>query len=118
MYRLDFRGTELFVVSIDGLVLDSGIPNGPFPSASSGILWSARYYLSDQTTRWDYIRYGRTPPLMMPADTNCDAAINFFDIDPFVLALDRSGWLRGGVAGLRHSERRHERGSVGELLRY
>ena len=30
---------------------------------------------------------------MRPGDTNCDAAVDFFDIDPFVLALiDPTGY--------------------------
>jgi hypothetical protein len=32
-------------------------------------------------------------PLVAPADTNCDARIDFFDIDPFLLALfDPAGY--------------------------
>jgi hypothetical protein len=86
-FRLELRGQAKYAWYIDGQLVDVGLPEGQFPSAQPRLVWQARAAWTSNTTRFDYIRYGSITPPLTPGDTNCDAAINFFDVDPFVLAL-------------------------------
>ena len=52
------------------------------------IAWASAFCLVDEGDfgRLDDLRFSAAPPLTR-GDTNCDGAINFFDIDPFVVAV-------------------------------
>ena len=93
IYRLESYGAELYIWYIDGQIVDSGVPEGPFPADDQPeIVWGARSAYLPNTTRWDYIRYGTMPP-GQPGDANCDGRVDNFDIDAFVLALtDPAGY--------------------------
>jgi hypothetical protein len=86
-FRLELRGLTQYTWFVDGHIVDEGVPEGPFPSGNPEILFQSYAAWVPSTTRWDYIRYGTISPPIAPGDTNCDDAINFFDVDPFVLAL-------------------------------
>ncbi|MFH1111176.1 MAG: PEP-CTERM sorting domain-containing protein [Planctomycetota bacterium] len=60
-YRLELYGTQSYRWLIDGQVVDSGIPEGPYPTADSEIVFGARAAGQTITDRWDYIRYGTIP---------------------------------------------------------
>ncbi len=60
-YRLELFGDESYGWYIDDHMIDSGVPAGPYPTASSNIIWGVRHYEPGYTTRWDYIRYGIIP---------------------------------------------------------
>ena len=60
-YRLELYGLELYVWCIDGEVVDSGVPEGPYPTSDSFIVFGAKAAGRPTTTRWDYIRYGTIP---------------------------------------------------------
>lgn len=80
-YRIELFSDAQYVLFVDGEAIDSGIPNGPYPSETSGIIWGSRYYGQDlpvQTTRWDYLRYG-----VIPED-----AVGDFDGDGIVSSAD------------------------------
>ena len=47
-YRVELFGTDLYSFYVDGQLIDSGTPLGPFPTAASGIVWGARYYAPGQ----------------------------------------------------------------------
>lgn len=97
-FRLELIGDEQYTWRIDGVIVDSGIPVGAFPSARNDIInWAGASRWFPNTTRWDYIRYGTIEPAKrveidtaepwIRGDVNCDGLISIFDIDPFVLAL-------------------------------
>ncbi len=66
-YRIEITDAFNYVYYLDGEVISSGTSLGPYPTASSVLLWSARYYLHDNTARWDYVRYG-----ILPSDASGD----------------------------------------------
>ncbi len=91
-YRLELFGAELYVWYIDGNVADSGKPEGPYPSGNPGLVFVARSVLSDNSTRWNYIRYGTIPA--NPGDFNSDGEIDFYDLYFFqeCLTTEAGGW--------------------------
>lgn len=62
-YRLELYGAESYSFLIDGQVVDSGVPEGAYPTADSAIVFGGRAVHSVEltTVRWDYIRYGVIP---------------------------------------------------------
>jgi hypothetical protein len=87
VFRLELFGPDLYIWYIDGQIVDSGVPEGPFPGGTNPVItWRAKASWVANTTRWDYIRFGTIPP-GEPGDLNCDGAVNVFDIDPFIVAL-------------------------------
>jgi hypothetical protein len=60
-YRLELHWDELYAWFVDDQLIDSGTPFGLYPRPDSRIIWGARYYLNEHTTRWDYVRYGTIP---------------------------------------------------------
>ena len=60
-YRLELFGADLYIWYIDGEVIDSGIPEGAYPSSTPSISWRAKSWFLESTTQWDYIRYGTIP---------------------------------------------------------
>ncbi len=60
-YRLELYRDELYVWFIDGEVVDSGSPEGPYPSSNPSLNWRAKSWYLESTTKWDYIRYGTIP---------------------------------------------------------
>ncbi len=60
-YRVEQYGVDLYVVYIDGEVLDSGIPEGPHPAYDPRISMRAKAEFVESTTVWDYIRWGHIP---------------------------------------------------------
>jgi hypothetical protein len=60
-YRLELDGSEAYAWYIDGLLIDAGLPEGPYPTPTAMIVFRAKPWYMDNTTRWDFIRYGRLP---------------------------------------------------------
>ncbi len=60
-HRLELYGADLYVWYIDGVIVDQGVPEGPFPSFNPRITWRAKASWLPNTTVWDYIRYGTIP---------------------------------------------------------
>ena len=78
VYRVELYGEEQYAWYIDGQLIDSGIPIGPYPSAESVITWGARHHTFPNTTRWDYIRYGAIP-LDGSGDFDSDSDLDLWD---------------------------------------
>jgi len=78
VYRLELYGAELYVWSIDGQVVDAGVPEGAYPAESSVLVWGARHDLYDNTTRWDYVRYG-VIPVDASGDFDSSDSVDLFD---------------------------------------
>jgi len=60
-YRLELYGDAVYIWFIDGQVVDSGVPEGPYPSFFPAMNWRTKSWLFPNTTQWDYIRYGTIP---------------------------------------------------------
>ncbi len=60
-YRVESYAEDLYVLYIDGVVFDSGVPEGAFPNADARIIWGAKMYMTPSTNHWDYVRYGTIP---------------------------------------------------------
>ena len=71
-YRLELYGITAYAWYVDGDMIDSGVPEGQFPSAVSDVLsMRAKSQSLPNTTRWDYIRFGSIP---QPASGDFDSS--------------------------------------------
>jgi hypothetical protein len=61
-YRVECNGSATYSVFIDGSMVDSGLPEGPFPNSSARIIWGANMWNTPSINDWDYVRYGVIPP--------------------------------------------------------
>ena len=62
VYRLELVGEESYRFLIDGLEVDSGVPEGPYPTADSSITFGHAAAIEASMTRWDRIEFGTPPP--------------------------------------------------------
>lgn len=65
VYRIEVFGEELYILYVDGQVLDAGVPEDhpyPFLAPDSLIQILTRTTFTPQTTTWDYIRWGELQP--------------------------------------------------------
>ena len=77
-YRLELRGIPSYAWYIDGEIVDSGIPIGPYPTESSVVVWGAQHHTVESTTCWHYLRYG-TIPIDGSGDYDIDGNLSTFD---------------------------------------
>ena len=92
-YRLELRGTQSYTLWIDSVLIDSGVPEGPYPVSSSFLVFRGQASAPVNTTMWRYVRFGR-----IPADNSGDYDSNglvdqndlYFFID-CLLGPDASG---------------------------
>jgi hypothetical protein len=82
-YRLELVGSTSYTWFIDGQVIDTGLPEGPYPSFNPNMNFRAKAAWVGNTTSWDYIRYG-TIPVPHSGDFNSDARVDEADL-PFFL---------------------------------
>ena len=61
IYRVELYPDE-YIWYVDGIVADSGTPEGPYPDQNGFLVWGAGREHVDATTAWDYVRYGEIPP--------------------------------------------------------
>ena len=61
VYRLELVGSESYTWFIDGEIVDSGIPEGAYPSFNPNMNFRTKAAWSGSMSRWDYIRYGTIP---------------------------------------------------------
>ncbi len=66
-YRIELYSDELYVWYIDGEEIDSGVPEGAYPTPDSVVAFRGKAGLEDVFVWWDYIRYG-----VIPADGSGD----------------------------------------------
>ncbi len=79
-YRIELYGGDLYFIYIDGEVIDSGVPGGPFPDHEKNVIaWRALAWFLPNTTQWDYVRLG-TIPQDGSGDFNTDGEIDFDDL--------------------------------------
>ena len=59
-YRQEFSG-NLYTYYVDGTLIQSGTLLGPFPNADARLIWGSTMYLVENSSKWDYLRYGMIP---------------------------------------------------------
>ena len=77
-YRVELRGISSYAWYIDGEIVDSGIPLGPYPTTSSRLIWGADHYDPGHVVRWEYLRCGAIPE-DGSADYDSDGSVGVFD---------------------------------------
>ena len=89
-HRLELYGDALYIWYLDGQVVDSGIPDAAYPAFKPFIVWRAKAAFLQNTTKWDYIRYG-TIPTDGSGDFNSDGQVDggdFYYFDECFLGSD------------------------------
>ncbi len=102
-HRLELYGDELYIWSIDGEVVDSGIPEGFLPVFNPRTSWRTRSVWLPNTTQWDYIRYG-TIPAGGSGDFNSDAVLDVDDFYFFQECRTNSGPATDAGPGCRWAD--------------
>jgi hypothetical protein len=92
VYRVEVFPDE-YIWYIDGIVADSGIPEGRYPDPNAFVIWGASL-TSDgappATTAWDFVRAGRIPD-DASGDYDSDGAETLFDQYFVVDCLTKEG---------------------------
>ncbi len=60
-YRLELYTDQLYIWYIDSVIVDSGVPEGTYPSFNPGMNFRNKAGFLPNTCKWDYIRYGTIP---------------------------------------------------------
>jgi hypothetical protein len=60
-YRLELRGAQSYSLWIDSVLIDSGVPEGPYPVANCRMNFRGEASAPINTTMWDYVRFGKIP---------------------------------------------------------
>ncbi len=99
-YRIEVFPDE-YIWYIDGVVVDSGVPEGPYPDPNARLIWGAEISYNSAppaTTAWDYVRFGRIPD-DASGDYDSDGAVTDFDYYFFHDCLTKVGpGIFGGPA--------------------
>jgi len=100
-YRVEVYN-DAYLWYVDGLVVDSGVPEGPYPDPNAQIVWGAEVTYDGApaaTTAWDYVRFGEIPQ-DSSGDFDSDADVDRRDYRFVHECLTKDGELLGGpVAG-------------------
>jgi hypothetical protein len=84
-YRLELRPNS-YILYVDGVSVDAGIPEGPYPVTSSSITFRGKASTGVNITRWDYVRFGQIP-IDHSGDFDSNAAVDANDLYFFVDCL-------------------------------
>ncbi len=82
-YRVELFGDALYILYIDGAIVDQGVPVGPYPSSNPSINFGSRSHFGDNTSEWHYFRLGDTPT---PASGDYDSDSDIDSRDYFYFA--------------------------------
>jgi hypothetical protein len=85
-YRLELYGVDLYIWYIDNWVADAGVPEGLYPCLNPAINFRTKANTVPNTTRWDYIRYGKIPA-PHSGDFDSDGDVDEADLYLFVDCL-------------------------------
>ncbi len=77
-HRLELHGEELYTWYIDGVLVDSGVPEGTYPLNNPSITWHAQSAFLESHVTWDFLRYGTIPE--NEGDFNADGEVDFYDL--------------------------------------
>jgi hypothetical protein len=84
---------DAYVWYIDGVLADTGVPEGPFPDPTATLTWGAEVTHDDAPpaiTAWDYVRAGRIPD-EASGDYDSDAVVTLGDHYFVVDCLTKDG---------------------------
>lgn len=77
-YRVEVFPDE-YIWYIDGILADSGVPEGPYPDANAAVIWGVEGNDGvTATTSWDFVRVGRIPN-DASGDYDSDGVLTLFD---------------------------------------
>ncbi len=82
-YYLELVGGASCAWYIDGQLIDSGVPEGAYPSYNPNANFRAKAAFVGNTTSWDYIRYG-TIPVAQSGDYDGNGVVDGNDFYFFV----------------------------------
>ncbi len=92
-YRLELFGDQLYVMFVDGEIVETGVPEGAYPDPTARLLWGAEVTHDDApnaASAWDYVRAGRIPQ-DASGDYNNDEAHTLIDHYFIVDCLTKDG---------------------------
>ena len=89
-FRVELRDTSSYIWYIDGLEVDSGTPEGAYPSFFPFFIWGFEVHEMDSQSKIDYLRYG-VIPIDGSGDFDTDGAVDNNDQYFFEECLDNSG---------------------------
>ncbi|MCH8879343.1 MAG: hypothetical protein IID34_05605 [Planctomycetes bacterium] len=95
-YRIELYADELYVWYIDGEMIDSGVPEGAYPTPDSKITFRGKAAGEDVFVWWEYIRYGVIPE--DGGDFNSNGEIDSYDLYFFQECLQGPGGSWPGCA--------------------
>ncbi len=91
-YRVDVFADQ-YVWYIDGVVVDHGLPEGPYPDPTARLSWGAEVTHEDAppaTAAWDFVRVGKIPD-DASGDYDSDGVDTLFDLYFFDDCLTKDG---------------------------
>jgi hypothetical protein len=77
-YRLDISNGDWYELSIDGVTVDAGLPECPYPVPSAVVVWGCGYYLHEATCEFQFVRSGELP-VESSQDFDTDGVVNLAD---------------------------------------
>jgi hypothetical protein len=83
-YALTTSDLQTYALFVDGQMVHEGALFSV--CSTSTVLWGDCVIGSASLSAWDYVRFGVVPAPQL-GDVNCDATVDFRDINPFVQAL-------------------------------
>jgi hypothetical protein len=92
VYRVEVFADE-YIWYFDGVVADSGFPEGAYPDSNAFLIWGAELTYDGAppaTTAWDFVRLGRIPD-DASGDYDSDGAATLFDLYFFEDCLTKDG---------------------------
>ena len=75
-----------YCVYVDDNCIHSGTSIAAYPLGGAVLVWAARYYQSDHTAQWNYLRYGSVPD-DHSGDFDSNSLVDFDDLSFFVDCL-------------------------------
>ena len=100
-YRVELHGADQYFICIDGEIISSGLPGGPFPDHEKNVIaWLGRAAQLPNTTQWDYVRLG-TLPHNSSGDFNTDLEVDSYDLYFFQECMSSEA---GNWAGCRWAD--------------
>jgi len=83
-FRLATTDMDFYTLAVDGVVVYAGDVS-TWPAWHSDVQFGDAGPADAGASRWDYVRYGVFSALV--GDANCDATVDFSDINPFIGVL-------------------------------
>lgn len=85
-HRRALYGAQSYLWYTDGVLVDSGTPEGAFPTSDVVLSWRAKSWYLNNMVWWEYIRYG-TIPVDASGDFDSDGDVDDDDLYFFQVCL-------------------------------